>query len=201
MSEALISESAEPKEPLHIALLMYPGVDEYALGTLLGLFGAARRNLPKGALEVYTVARTRGSFQGLGGLVMTPHYGVVSAPPPHLLWVLGGANSVKAGKDPSIKAFVRQYREQHIVASGTGVLLLGECRLLQGQAVAVSAKLEPEVWIYGPSMVHTGTMWLQHNPLRWYAQSEAVLQVCCAVLEHYFGAEVAQSALDRLYQF
>jgi putative intracellular protease/amidase len=83
---------------MNIAVLLYNGVADLDALSLYGVLGAAQTSLDEEALNLYTVARSRMSVQTAGGLVVTPHWAFMSAPPPDVLVIPGGdIDTVKKG--------------------------------------------------------------------------------------------------------
>ena len=89
-------------------MLLYNGVaDLDALG-VYSVLGAAKTTLPEDTLELFTVARSRMSVTTAGGLVVTPHWAFMSAPPPDVLVIPGGdVDTVK--KDRAVMAYLGEH--------------------------------------------------------------------------------------------
>ncbi len=182
-------------QTLNIGITLYNGVDEAELGVILGILGAHVRTLEPAEkweerpLEVFTFARTRASIVGLGGLVMTPHYGVASVPEPRVIIALGGKDSAKAGRDPLLKAYVQAHRQVLLCGVGLGAVLLGEAGLLEGHTVAASAALEPSLWNYHPREVQITP--LCHTPTGIFAASGQAALLAETLLEQFFPPQLA----------
>jgi transcriptional regulator GlxA family with amidase domain len=180
----------QPISTLHIGITLYNGVDEAELGVILGILGKKVRQLEPAEkweerpLEVFTFARTRASILGLGGLVMTPHYGVASVPAPKVIIALGGKDSAKAGRDPLLKPYLQAHRQVVLCGVGLGAVLLGEAGLLGGHRVAATATLEPELWNYHPLEVQVAP--LCHTPKGIFAATGQAALLAETLLEQLF---------------
>ena len=135
---------------MSVAVLVYAGVLEIELGaaltalTLTGGEGVAR-----------TVARSRASVVGAGGLVTTPEVMFAALEPPEGVFVPGGPGAARLARDPLVKAFLAAQRARGvpIAASGSGVIALGEAGLLDGRVIASAGDAADAAWGYGPADV------------------------------------------------
>ncbi len=187
---------------INIAVLLYNGVaDLDALG-VYGVLGAAKTALPEDALELYTVARSRMSVTTAGGLIVTPHWAFMSAPPPGVLIVPGGdVDTVK--KDRAVMAYLTEHAPavRCCVAVGTGAFLLGELGLVRDMdattwAGALERLRDYEVGeIVGAPVVKNQL----GDKARWFAGGgEKSLVVGLELLRHLFGRDVAEVVGERL---
>ncbi|ADV66941.1 DJ-1/PfpI family protein [Deinococcus maricopensis] len=146
-----------PDAPAHVAVLVYMGVAELDLGGMLGgvyhLAGEGR---------AFTVARSRMSLVGAGGLVTTPQRIFAALEPPAAVLIPGGAlaGAQKAARDPLVRAFLTAQVERGIpvAAVGAGVLLLADAALLTDREVGCSADLADTVWGANPSGVRVNAV-------------------------------------------
>nr|WP_221276906.1 DJ-1/PfpI family protein [Deinobacterium chartae] len=180
---------------MNVAVLVFAGVSELDLGTLLGLFGRAgeRTTEPQGPrlLEVYTLARSRASVQGTAGLVLTPQYALAAAPDPQLIVVPGGSGAERAARDPQLRAYLSQHAGKDLAAIGGGALLLGEAGLLADQVVTARGGLAERLWSYQPAEVR-GDLEVVHAPGRHFAQSGlAGVRLTLDLIAQQLGEEAA----------
>ena len=191
---------------LKIAVLLYNGVaDLDALG-VYSVLGAAKTTLPEDALELFTVARSRMSVTTAGGLVVTPHWAFMSAPPPDVLVIPGGdVDTVK--KDRAVMAYLAEHAPKvRICASvGTGAFLLGELGLVRDMdATAWAGALERlrdydvgEI-VDAPVVKNSVKNQLEQGS-RWFAGGgEKSLTVGLELLKELFGPDTAKSVGERL---
>ena len=199
--------ASENNAPVNIAVLLYNGVaDLDALG-VYGVLGAAKAALPEDALGVYTVARSRMSVTTAGGLVVTPHWAFMSAPPPDVLVVPGGdVDAVK--KDRAVMAYLAEHAPgvRLCVAVGTGAFLLGELGLVRDMdattwAGALERLRDYEVGeiIDAPVVKNQLGDEQLETKARWFAGGgEKSLAVGLELLRDLFGGDVADAVAGRL---
>ena len=187
---------------LKIAVLLYNGVaDLDALG-VYSVLGAAKPALPEDTLELYTVARSRMSVMTAGGLVVTPHWAFMSAPPPDVLVVPGGdVDTIK--KDRAVMAYLSDHAPKVRVctAVGTGAFLLGELGLVRDMdattwAGALERLRDYEVGeIVGAPVVKNQL----EGGSRWFTGGgEKSLTAGLELLKELFGPDVAGAVGERL---
>ena len=187
---------------LKIAVLLYNGVaDLDALG-VYSVLGAAKTTLPEDTLELFTVARSRMSVTTAGGLVVTPHWAFMSAPPPDVLVIPGGdVDTVK--KDRAVMAYLGEHapKVRVCVGIGTGTFLLGELGLVRDMdattwAGALGRLRDYEVGEIVDAQVVKNQ--LEHGS-RWFAGGgERSLTVGLELLKELFGPDTAKSVGERL---
>ena len=187
---------------LKIAVLLYNGVaDLDALG-VYSVLGAAKTTLPEDTLELFTVARSRMSVTTAGGLVVTPHWAFMSAPPPDVLVIPGGdVDTVK--KDRAVMAYLGEHAPKvRICASvGTGAFLLGELGLVRDMDATTWAGALERLRDYDVGEIIDAPV--VKNQLeqgsRWFAGGgEKSLTVGLALLGALFGPDVADVVGERL---
>lgn len=174
-------------------MLIYPGVSEYELGVFTSVLSYARQT--RTDIEICTLARTRGSIQTSGGLVLTPHYAFPSAPEFTVLMVPAGNQVQKQARD----ALTRQYLQNHpthYAVVGSGIIVLGEAGLLRNKQVSTSTELESLVWTYEPLDVQTDPfVALEGN---YFAESHGqVLPLAFSVVENHFDAGIDSLVRSR----
>lgn len=124
---------------MNIAVLLFHELSELELTAPYSVLREARAQRlaenpePDDPLEVYTVAKSRNSVETAGGLIITPHWAFVSAPPPDVLIVPGGRGVMAARRDKALLAYLGEHapRLRLLVGIASGVLLLGELGLLR----------------------------------------------------------------------
>lgn len=183
---------------MNIAVLLYNEVaDLDALG-VYGVLGAAKAALGEEG-SLYTVARSRMSVQTAGGLVVTPHWAFMSAPPPDVLVVPGG-NIDAAKKDRAVMAYLGEHAAsvRRCLAVGSGAFLLGELGLLRDlEATAWAGALE-RLRDYEVGAVRDAPVVKNANGF-WFAGGGArALAAGLLLAEDLFGAEVAREVAARL---
>ena len=187
---------------LKIAVLLYNGVaDLDALG-VYSVLGAAKTTLPEDTLELFTVARSRMSVTTAGGLVVTPHWAFMSAPPPDVLVIPGGdVDTVK--KDRAVMAYLGEHapKVRICVGIGTGAFLLGELGLVRDMDATTWAGALGRLRDYDVGEIIDAPV--VKNQLeqgsRWFAGGgEKSLTVGLALLGALFGPDVADVVGERL---
>ena len=158
---------------MQIAILVFHEVLELDLAGPHTVFRTASRYAVEAGheeLEVSTVARSRSSVLGAGGLVMTPNYAFMGAPAPDVLVVPGGPGAEKAGKDPATRAYLREHapRVRSLVAVSTGAIALGEAGLLEGLTVTTWPPRLEGLWAYNPADVIAARV-VRNDRLRLFA--------------------------------
>ncbi len=197
------STNGAKADALKIAVLFYNGVaDLDALG-VYGVLGAAKSALPEDALGVYTVARSRMSVTTAGGLVVTPHWAFMSAPPPDVLVIPGGdVDAVK--KDRAVMAYLTEHapKVRICAAVGTGAFLLGELGLLRDMDATTWAGALERLRDYEAGEIIAAPVVknrLEDGNSRWFAGGgEKSLTVGLELLRDLFGGEVADVVGERL---
>lgn len=184
---------------MNIAVLLYNDVaDLDALG-VCGVLGAAKPFLDEGALELYTVARSRMSVVTAGGLIVTPHWAFMSAPPPDVLVVPGG-NVGGTIKDRAVTAYLREHAPnvRFCLAVGTGAFLLGELGLVRDLDATTWTGALDKLRDYEPGRVLDAPVVKNPNG-RWFAGGGANgLTAALELVRELFGAEVADGVSGRL---
>ena len=186
----------------NIAVLLYNGVaDLDALG-VYGVLGAAKSALSEDALNLYTVARSRMSVTTAGGLVVTPHWAFMSAPPPDVLLIPGGdVDTVK--KDRAVMAYLAEHApEVRICAAvGAGVFLLGELGLVRDLDATTWAGALERLRDYDVGDLTDAPVVKNQldDKARWFAGGGVKsLAVGLELLRDLFGGEVADAVGERL---
>lgn len=129
---------------MNIAVLLFHKVHELDAVGPYSAVNAARRYLDEDAAEalnLYTLAKSRNSVETSGGLVMTPHWGFMSAPEPDVLIVPGGRGVEGAKRDKHLTAYLGERAKgvRLLVSVCTGALLLGELGLLRDKRATTHA--------------------------------------------------------------
>jgi cyclohexyl-isocyanide hydratase len=178
----------------------------------MSVFGVARSMLPKPEvleaepepvseqLEVFTLAKTRGSIKSTSGLIMTPTYAFAGAPEPDILFVPGGVGAEKISKDLQTKEYLRAQatRVQFLVSISSGALILGEAGLLTDLDVTTTANLSETVWKYNPGKV-LETRETKNPNGRWFAASGmAGMSLALEIVELEFDAQIASKTRKHL---
>lgn len=202
MDTAAPSHAISAESALKIAVLLYNGVaDLDALG-VYSVLGAATTTLPEDTLELYTVARSRMSVTTAGGLVVTPHWAFMSAPPPDVLIIPGGdVDTVK--KDRAVMAYLGEHAPgvRICVGIGTGAFLLGELGLVRDQDATTWAGALERLRDYEVGEIVDAPV--VKNQLdggsRWFAGGgQKSLTAGLALLGELFGPDVAEDVGERL---
>ena len=202
MDTDVTNASTSTDEPaVKIAVLLYNGVaDLDALG-VYSVLGAAKTVLSKD-IELYTVARSRMSVTTAGGLVVTPHWAFMSAPPPDVLLLPGGdVDTVK--KDRAVMAYLTEHapRVRVCVGIGTGAFLLGELGFVRDMDATTWAGALERLRDYEVGEIVDAPVvknQLEHGS-RWFAGGgEKSLTVGLELLKELFGPDVAKHVGERL---
>ncbi|AFZ68905.1 DJ-1/PfpI family protein [Deinococcus peraridilitoris] len=179
---------------MSVAVLVYAGVLELELGAALSVF-----SLAGGDGATRTVARSRASVVGSGGLVTTPEVMFAALEPPEGVFVPGGVGAARMSRDPLVQSFLRAQHARGVpmAASGSGVLALGEAGLLEGLVVSTSADLEDTVWGYSPSDVLSGGLSEDSDRISSHGGLGALDAALC-LAARLWGTAAATGAARRL---
>ena len=184
---------------MNVAVLLYnDAADLDALG-VYSVLGAAKPFLDEDALSLYTVARSRMSVVTGGGLIVTPHWAFMSAPPPDVLVVPGG-NLEAVTKDRAVMAYLREHvpRVRLCLAVGTGAFLLGELGLVRDQDATTWAGATDKLRDYEPGRVLDAPL-VKNDNGRWFAGGGAKgVAAALELLRELFGKNAAESVKGRL---
>lgn len=184
---------------MNIAVLLYnDAADLDALG-VYSVLGAAKPFLEGDALTLYTVARSRMSVVTGGGLIVTPHWAFMSAPPPDVLVVPGG-NLEAVTKDRAVMAYLQEQvpRVRLCLAVGTGAFLLGELGLVRDLGATTWAGAVEKLRDYEPGRVLDAPL-VKNDNGRWFAGGGAKgIAAALELLTELFGKVVAESVKERL---
>lgn len=184
---------------MNIALLLYnDAADLDALG-VYSVLGAAKAFLEEDALSLYTVARSRMSVVTGGGLIVTPHWAFMSAPPPDVLVVPGG-NLEAVMKDRAVMGYLKEHapRVRLCLAVGTGAFLLGELGLVRDLGATTWAGAVDTLRDYEPGRVLDAPL-VKNDNGRWFAGGGAKGVVAALeLLKELFGEDVAKGVTERL---
>ncbi len=183
-----------PPDAPSVAVPVYAEVWDLELGAALTVF-----RLCGGVNAAHTVARSRASVVGAGGLVTTPQLIFAALPEPAAVFVPGGPGAAKAARDPLLREFLRDQSARGVIlaASGSGVLALGEAGVLRDRRVATSPELVDTVWGHDASDVQAGG-WLQDGPLVTARGGVGALHAALAVSAAVWGPDAARDAAQRL---
>jgi transcriptional regulator GlxA family with amidase domain len=140
---------------MNVAVLAYFDVLELDLAGPITVFRTANRYAEEAGLEgyeVFTLARSRASIKGAGGLVMTPTNAFMGAPDVDAIIIPGGPGAEKAGKDPVTRDYLRGCadRLRYLASVSTGAFVLGEAGFLEGLTVTTWPALQEQLWKYEP---------------------------------------------------
>jgi transcriptional regulator GlxA family with amidase domain len=196
---------------MNVGVLIFHEVWEFEVAAIMGVFGAARswlphpeipegQEAPPNPLEVFTLAKTRASIRGVGGLVMTPTYAFAGAPQPDILLVPGGLGAEKISKDLQTKEYLRAQaaRVRFLVSISSGALLLGEAGLLTDLDITTTPALSETIWKYNPGNVQE-TRESKNPNGRWFAASAmAGMALALELLELEFDADIAGKTRSQL---
>jgi cyclohexyl-isocyanide hydratase len=155
---------------------------------------------PPNPLEVFTLAKTRASIRGLGGLVMTPTYAFAGAPQTDILVAPGGLGAEKISKDLQTKEYLRAQatRVKFLVSISSGALLLGEANLLTDLDVNTIPALIETIWKYNPGNV-LETRNTKNPNGRWFAASaSAGIELALELVELEFDSDIARKTRRNL---
>ena len=184
---------------MNVAVLLYnDAADLDALG-VYSVLGAAKPYLDEDALSLYTVARSRMSVVTAGGLIVTPHWAFMSAPPPDVLVVPGG-NVEAVTKDRAVTAYLKEHapRVQICLAVGTGAFLLGELGLVRDLDATTWAGATDKLRDYEPGRVLDAPL-VKNDNGRWFAGSGAKgVAAALELLTELFGQDVVAGVRARL---
>ena len=179
-------------------MLYNDAADLDALG-VYSVLGAAKAFLEGDALSLYTVARSRMSVVTEGGLIVTPHWAFMSAPPPDVLVVPGG-NLEAVTKDRAVMAYLKEHapRVRLCLAGGTGAFLLGELGLVRDLDATTWAGALDRLRDYEPGRVLDAPL-VKNDNGRWFAAGGANgLGAALELLKELFGEAVATGVKERL---
>ena len=184
---------------MNVAVLLYnDAADLDALG-VYSVLGAAKAFLDEDTLSLYTVARSRMSVVTGGGLIVTPHWAFMSAPPPDVLVVPGG-NLEAVTKDRAVTAYLQEHipRVRFCLAVGTGAFLLGELGLVRDLDATTWAGAVEKLRDYEPGRVLDAPL-VKNDNGRWFAGGGAKgIAAALELLKELFGEEVADRVKERL---
>lgn len=111
---------------INVACLLYHLVDELEF---MSVYSTLRRGeLPKGLkLNIYTLAKSRNAVETLNDVIISPHWGFMSAPEPDVIIIVGGDYSF-AKQDKVIINYLRAKlgKLKYIIGMAEGMLLLRE---------------------------------------------------------------------------
>ncbi len=184
---------------MNVAVLLYnAAADLDALG-VYSVLGAAKPLLAEEALALYTVARSRMSVVTAGGLIITPHWAFMSAPPPDVLVVPGGDLGAVT-KDRAVMGYLKEQtpRVKLCLAVGTGAFLLGELGFVRDLDATTWAGALDKLRDYEPGRVLDAPL-VKNDNGRWFAGGGAKgLAAALELLGELFGEEVATGVRGRL---
>jgi transcriptional regulator GlxA family with amidase domain len=196
---------------MNVGVLVFHEVSEFEVAGITGVFGTARALLPvpevlegqeppPNPLEIFTLAKTRASIRGAGGLVMTPTYAFAGAPQPDILVVPGGLGAEKISKDLQTKEYLRSQaaRVRFLLSISSGALLLGEANLLTDLDVTTSPALSETIWKYNPGGVLEARETKNPNG-RWFAASAmSGIELALELVRLELDADIADKTRTQL---
>ena len=189
---------------MNVGVLVFHEVLELDVAGIMSVFGVVRSLLPNpevlegdtapeaDQLEVFTLAKTRGSIKGASGLIMTPTYAFAGAPEPDILFVPGGMGAEKISKDLQTKEYLRAQatRVKFLISISSAALILGEAGLLTDLDVTTTQALSETVWKYNPGNVLESRVAKNPNG-RWFADSSlAAMELALEVVALEFNEEI-----------
>ncbi len=186
----------------NVAVLLYNGVADLDAFSLYSVLGAAKSELPEDALDLHTVARSRMSVTTSSGLVVTPHWAFMSAPPPDVLVIPGGdVDTVK--KDRAVMAYLERYAAavRLCVGIGTGAFLLGELGLVRDMDATTWAGALERLRDYEVGEISDAPLVKNQleNGSRWFSGGGMKsLGAGLELVQELFGSTVAAAVGERL---
>jgi transcriptional regulator GlxA family with amidase domain len=187
---------------MNVGILIFHEVLELDVAAVMAVFAAAAGSLPKSAteetvapalqLEVFTLAKTRGSVRGSSGLIMTPTYAFAGVPKPDVLFVPGGVGAQKIAKDVQTKEYLRTEGAgvQNLVSVGAGALVLGEADLLTDLDTVTTPNLAQTLWKYNPGNVLEAQTATNPNGRQFAASSLAGMDLALEIVRLEFGEDI-----------
>ena len=180
---------------MNIAVLLFHEVHELDAVGPYSAANAARHFVEEGALELFTVAKSRHPLQTSGGLTLTPHHDFASAPAPDVLFIPGGGGVDDAARDERVLGYVLE-RAPHaklLVSVCTGAFLLGEAGLLRGLRANTWAGKRERLLDYGVGEIVDARV--VKNERVWCAGGvSAGIDAGLEIVEALYSAAVAQKA-------
>ena len=117
-------------QTINIACLLYHQVDEFEF---MSVYSTLRNSeaLKGIKLNTYTLAKSRNAVETKANIIISPHWGFMSAPEPEIMIIVGG-NSNFALRDKVIMNYLKSRFKQckYIIGLSEGISLLGELGLL-----------------------------------------------------------------------
>ncbi len=110
--------------------MLYHHVDELEF---MSVYSTLRNSeFPKGIkLNTYTLAKSRNAVETKANVIISPHWGFMSAPEPEIIIIVGGDSSF-ALRDKVIMNYLKSRFKQckYMIGLSEGISLLGELGLL-----------------------------------------------------------------------
>ncbi len=187
---------------MHIGILLFHDVSESEIAQSLNIFAVAKKlSNDQNKMETNTLAKTRFSVVGLGGLVMTPAYAFTASPPDiDVLVIPGGSGAERASKDAQTRSYIQRTmpKLKHILCVGSGALILGEADLLTDLSVSTSPSVAESIWKFNPSQVTDAGLVENNNGVCFVSHPGLTATLCLHFLTQNISADISEKTRHYL---
>jgi transcriptional regulator GlxA family with amidase domain len=190
-----------------VEILIYDGMNELDFGAVYDVLSSIEVIMPGSRRQqrgfvVDAVADRIAPVQTAHGLKITPHKGLAGSLGPNVLIVPGGPGARRPNITPGVLEWLtRNVPHCDLIASvSTGVYILGKAGLIHNRRVATHYTMADDLHrMYPRAQIVSGErIALDGRNLMTSAGGTAAVDLALAIVQRYYGAQVAQHAADRV---
>lgn len=189
-----------PREPIHVAALIYDGLCEFEYGIVAEIFGLARPELGAPLYTFQPVAIEIGPLRSRAGLTVSAPDGLDSLKTADLIIIPGWRGGDAPVPPRAIAALQKAYQEgRAFLTICSGVYVLAEAGLLDGRHVTTHWRYADDFAARYPNVgLKTEALYQQDGPFLTSAGSAAGLDACLHRVRMDYGAKIANNIARRL---
>jgi transcriptional regulator GlxA family with amidase domain len=184
-----------------VALLTFEEVDLLDVAAVLETFSRAGRHWNWRPFKVELVGLARGSVQSRPGPKLEVERDLAECADPEIVVVPGGYGARRLVDDDRVRDWLSavSVKAERIAAIGTGVLLLGRARLLEGARVAALPETAELLAPLAPSaVVDSERALVEHERVITARASADALDLALLVVQRSLGAKLADGTARAL---
>jgi len=186
---------SEMREPINVAIVLWPGVELLDFAGPGEVFAAARHKNETAAFRVYTVAATTDPIVSQGFVRITPEFSIKNCPKPEIVVLPGGGTRAALGDDELIEWIESVApRAQVMLSVCTGAFLLHRAGLLDGlEATTHWGSIESLRERATKTKIHEGTRFVDNGRIIASAGVSAGIDSSLHVVARLLGDQEAKA--------
>jgi len=186
---------SEIKEPMNVAIVLWPGVELLDFAGPGEVFAAARHAIGTSAFRVFTVGATSDPIVSQGFVKITPEFTIKDCPKPAIVVLPGGGTRNAVGDDELVEWVARVAKDAEVMLSVcTGAFILHRAGLLDGkEATTYHGAIEDLRRVATKTKVHDNMRFVDNGRVITSAGVSAGIDSSLHVVSRILGLEQAKA--------